>query len=100
MLKWLLFFISFSVSARTYVIPPPNWFYDRTWQQAQIMHIQTQQQLQAQDFYNRSLLLHDQERQLQRIADEQHQLELRQQNIIMHQHSDRLRLYGQSLKRK
>jgi hypothetical protein len=98
MLRILLFFVSFSVFAAPRAYIPPGGFQDNFWQQVQIQHLQTQQQLQAQDQYRRSLLLQDQERQLQQLIDQQNQMEFFQRNQMMHQHSDRLRMYIQPLK--
>lgn len=96
---FILFFVSSVVFAapRPY-IPPPGWFNDNFWQQAQIQHLQTQQQLQAQDQFRRSLLLQDQQRQIERLQDQQSQFEYLQRNSIMHEHSDRLKLYSQPLR--
>jgi hypothetical protein len=96
---FILFFVSSAAFAapRPY-IPPPGWFNDSFWQQVQIQHLQTQQQLQAQDQYRRSLLLQDQQRQIERLRDQQSQFEYLQRNSIMHEHSDRLKLYSQPLR--
>ncbi len=59
------------------------------------MHLQTQQQLQAQDQYRRNLLIEDQQRQLQRLQDQQYDFEFTQRNSIMRQHVDQLRMYSQ-----
>jgi type II secretory pathway component PulK len=76
----------------------PIWQQDNyRWQQLQNQHIQTQQQLQAQDQYRRQLLLQDQERQIQKINDQQHQLEQQQRSLTIHGYSDRLRMYGKSV---
>jgi hypothetical protein len=100
MLRILLFLLSFSAFAGTRVYVPQNGFQDNFWQQVQIQHLQTQQQLQAQDQYRRFLLLQDQERQIQQIMDQQDQLEYMQRNLIMHEHSDRLRMYTRPIKVK
>jgi tmRNA-binding protein len=94
MLRLLLFFISFSAFAGPRVNYPPGGFQDNFWQQVQIQHIQTQQQLQSQDQYRRQLLLQDQQRQIEQLQDQQSQFEFTQRNSIMHQHSDRLKMYS------
>ena len=92
---FFIFFLSFSVFAGPRSAPFPIWLNeDYTWQRAQMMHLQTQQQLQAQDQYRRLLLLQDQQRQIQRLQDQQNQLEFMQRNSIMHQHIDRLKVYS------
>ena len=92
MLRLLIFFlISLPAFARTTVMPQSG-FQDNMWQQSQIMHIQTQQQLQAQDQYRRQLLQQDQQRQIERLEDQQRQLEYLQQSDIWHQHAQQLRL--------
>ena len=96
MLRLVLFFISFSALSAPRVIYPPGGFYNNFWQQVQLQHLQTQQQLQSQDQYRRQLLFQDQQRQIDQIQDQQHEIEIMQRNSIMHQHSDRLRLYSQS----
>ena len=77
-------------------LPPyPIWLYNDTlWQKEQLIHLQTQQQLQAQDEYRRQLLLQNQQWQLDRLRDEQQKLEYRQRNSIMYDYADRLRKYG------
>jgi tmRNA-binding protein len=94
MLRLLLFFISFSAFAGPRVNYPPGGFQDNFWQQVQIQHIQTQQQLQSQDQYRRQLLLQDQQRQIEQLQHQQSQFEFTQRNSIMHQHSDRLKMYS------
>jgi hypothetical protein len=94
MLKLLWFFLSFSVYAAPRVTYPPGGFQDNFWQQIQNQHIQTQQQLQSQDQYRRQLL-QDQQWQLERLQDRQYKLDYMQRNSIMHDHSDRLRMYSQ-----
>jgi hypothetical protein len=42
--------------------------------------------------------MQDQQRQLNKLQDEQQQLELRQQDSIMYDHVDRLRLYSAPIK--
>lgn len=97
MLRVLLFCLSFSAFAGPRSAPFFLWQYDDyTWQRAQLMHLQTQQQLQAQDQYRRLLLLQDQQRQIQRLQDQQRDLEFMQRSGIMHQHIDRLKSYGRS----
>lgn len=98
MLRVLLFFLSFSALAAPRAYIPPGGFQDNFWQQVQIQHLQTQQQLQYQDQYRRMLLMQDQERQLQQLMDRQDDMEFFQRNQIMHEHSDRLRLYTQPLR--
>lgn len=98
MLRLLLFFISLSVFAAPRVTYPPGGFQDNFWQQVQIQHLQTQQQLQSQDQYRRLLLLQDQQRQIQQLEDQQNQIEYMQRNSIMHQYSDRLKLYSDPIK--
>ncbi len=95
MLRLILFLLSFSAVAAPRVNYPPGGFQDNFWQQVQIQHLQTQQQLQAQDQYRRQLLLQDQQRQIQQLQDQQNQLEYMQRNSIMYQHSDRLKMYSQ-----
>lgn len=97
MFKLLLFFISFSAVAGPRVTYPPGGFQDNFWQQVQIQQIQNQQQLQSQDQYRRMLLMQDQQRQLQQLQDQQSQLEYMQRNSIMHQHTDRLRMYSRPI---
>jgi hypothetical protein len=71
----------------------PVWLYgDYLWQKEQAMHIQTQQQLLNQDLYRRQLLLQDQQWQIQRQRDEQ--MNNLQQNSIMYEHADRLRMFS------
>jgi ribosomal protein L9 len=94
MLRLLLFFISLSAFAVPRVNQPPVGFQDNFWQQVQLQHLQTQQQLQYQDQYRRQLLLQDQQQQIQRIMDQQNQFEFMQRNSIMHQYSDRLKMYS------
>ncbi len=98
MLRILLLFLSFSALAgsRTYI--PQSGFQDNFWQQVQMQHLQTQQQLQSQDQYRRFLLLQDQERQIQQMMDQQDQLEYMQRNLIMHEHSESLRMYSHPIK--
>jgi len=98
MLRLLLFFISLSAFAAPRVNYPPGGFQDNFWQQVQIQHLQTQQQLQSQDQYRRQLLLQDQQRQIEQIQDQQSQFEFMQRNSIMHQYSDRLKMYSQPIK--
>jgi ribosomal protein L9 len=95
MLRLLLLFLSFSAFSAPRVTYPPGGFQDNFWQQVQLQHLQTQQQLQSQDQYRRQLLLQDQQRQIDRLEDRQNQIEHMQQNSIMHQHSDRLKMYSQ-----
>jgi hypothetical protein len=91
----LLFFISFSAFAKGPRLNfPPGGFQDNFWNQVQIQHIQTQQQLQSQDLYRRQLLMQDQQRQIQQLQDKQYQFEYLQRNSIMHDHSDKLRMYS------
>jgi len=94
MLRLLLFFVSFSAVAAPRVTYPPGGFQDNFWQQVQLQQYQTQLQLQSQDQYRRMLLLQDQERQIQQIEDQQNQLESRQGSMLMHQYSDRLKMYS------
>jgi hypothetical protein len=98
MFRLLLFFVSLSVFAAPRVNYPPGGFQDNFWQQVQIQHLQTQQQLQAQDQYRRLLLLQDQQRQIEQLQDQQSQMEYLQRNSIMHQYSDRLKMYSQPIK--
>jgi hypothetical protein len=98
MLRLLLFFISLSAFAAPRVYLTPGGFQDNFWQQVQIQHLQTQQQLQSQDQYRRLLLLQDQERQIQQLQDQQSQIEYMQRNSIMHQYSDRLKMYSNPVK--
>jgi tmRNA-binding protein len=98
MLRLLLFLLSFSALAAPRVNYPPGGFQDNFWQQVQIQHLQTQQQLQSQDQYRRQLLLQDQQQQIQRIVDQQGQIEYMQRNLNMHQYSDRLKMYSQPIK--
>ena len=100
MSRLLLFFLSLSAFAAPRVNYPPGGFQDNFWQQIQIQHLQTQQQLQSQDQYRRLLLLQDQQRQIQQLQDQQNQIEYMQRNSIMYQHSDRLKMYSQPLKAK
>ncbi len=93
----LLLFVSLPTYARTVLVAPGS-FYSNTWQQAQYMHLQTQQQLQAQDLYRRQLLLQDQERRIDRLEDLQLQNSLRQNSLMMHEYSDRLRIYSRPLR--
>lgn len=86
--------ISLPVFAAPRLNQPPGGFQDNVWQRAQIQHLQTQQQLQEQDQYRRLLLMQDQQRQLQQIQNQQSEIEFTQRNQIMHQHSDRLRMYS------
>lgn len=97
MLRLVLFLLSFSVIAAPRVNYPPGGFQDNFWQQVQIQHLQTQQQLQAQDQYRRLLLLQDQQRQIEKLQDQQNQIEFMQRNSIMHQYSDRLKMYSQPI---
>jgi hypothetical protein len=85
MLRLLLFFISFSAFAAPRVNYPPGGFQDNFWQQVQI---------QSQDQYRRQLLLQDQQHQIEQLQDQQNQFEFTQRNSIMHQHSDRLKMYS------
>jgi len=94
MLRLLWFFLSFSVYAAPRVIYPPGGFQDNFWQQIQSQHLQTQQQLQSQDQYRRQLL-QDQQWQIERLQDRQYKLDYMQRNSIMHDHSDRLRMYSE-----
>ena len=98
MLRLLLFFVSFSAFAGPRLNFPPGGFRDNFWQQVQIQHLQTQQQLQSQDQYRRLLLLQDQQRQIERLQDQQYQFEYLQRNAIMHEHSDRLRMYSRPVR--
>jgi hypothetical protein len=98
MLRLLLLFVSFSAFAAPRLNFPPGGFQDNFWQQAQIQHLQTQQQLQSQDQYRRLLLLQDQQRQLQQLRDQQYDFEYLQRNSIMHEHSNRLRMYSRPIK--
>ena len=100
MLRLLLFFISLSAYAAPRVNYPPGGFQDNFWQQVQMQSLQTQQQLQSQDQYRRQLLLQDQGRQIQQLQDQQYQIESMQRNSIMHQHSDRLKMYSNPVKGK
>ena len=97
MLRLLLLFISFSAYAGPRLTYPPGGFQDNFWNQVQLQHLQTQQQLQSQDLYRRQLLMQDQQRQLERLQDQQYQFEYLHRNSIMRNHSDRLRLYSQPL---
>jgi ribosomal protein L9 len=98
MLRLLLVFISFSAFAAPRVNYPPGGFQDNFWQQVQIQHVLTQQQLQSQDQYRRQLLLQDQQRQIDQLQDQQSQIEYLQRNSIMRQHSDLLKIYSQPIK--
>jgi hypothetical protein len=100
MLRLFLLFISFSVYAAPRVTYPPGGFQDNFWQQVQIQHLQTQNQLQSQDQYRRQLLMQDQQRQIERLEDRQYQIDYMQRNSIMHQYSDRLKMYSQPVKIK
>jgi hypothetical protein len=100
MLRVLLFFVTFSAFAAPRVTYPPGGFQDNFWQQVQIQHLQTQQQLQSQDQYRRQLLLQDQQHQIEHLQDQQYQLEYLQRNSIMHEYSDRLRSYSHPIKPK
>jgi tmRNA-binding protein len=94
MLRLVLFFISFSAIAAPRLNYPPGGFQDNFWQQVQIQQIQNQLQLQSQDQYRRQLLLQDQQHQIEQLQDQQSQFEFTQRNSIMHQHSDRLKMYS------
>jgi hypothetical protein len=94
----LLFLISLTANAAPRFNQPPGGFQDNFWQQLQYQHIQTQQQLQAQDQYRRLLLQQDQQRQLQQLLDRQNQFEFMERNSIMHEHSDRLKMYSQPIR--
>jgi hypothetical protein len=96
----LLFFTSFSAVAGARLNFPPGGFYDNFWSQVQIQHLQTQQQLQSQDQYRRFLLLQDQQRQIEQLQDQQNQFEFLQRNSIMHEHSDKLRMYSRPVRLK
>lgn len=94
MLRLLLILFSLSATAAPRLTYPPGGFQDNFWQQAQYQHLQTQLQLQSQDQYRRQLLLQDQQYQIDRIRHQQDELEYLQRNSIMHDHSDRLRMYS------
>ncbi|MBM4207823.1 MAG: hypothetical protein FJ190_07310 [Gammaproteobacteria bacterium] len=89
----LLFLISFPVYSRSIIVYPGN-FYSNTWNQAQIMHVQTQQQLQAQDLYRRQLLLQSQQWRMDRLEDQRISDGMRLNSLMMHHHSDRLKQYS------
>lgn len=89
----LLLLISPPAYPRTVIIAPGG-FYSNTWQQAQIMHLQTQQQLQAQDLYRRQLLMEDQQWRMDRLEDQRAEDNLRLNSLMMHQFSDRLKMYS------
>lgn len=99
MLRVLLFLLHFSTFAEARERGLPIWQQDNyRWQQIQLQHLQTQQQLQAQDQYRRQLLLQDQERQIQKLRDQQQEIEDRQRSLMMREHTDKLRLYSKPLK--
>ncbi len=100
MLRVLLLLFSFSVYAGPRSHGLPIWLQDNNWQQIQFQHLQTQQQLQAQDQYRRQLLQQDQERQLQKLQDQQNRLEGLQRSLLIHDHSERLKMYSRPLKVK
>lgn len=89
----LLFLISLPVYARSIIVYPGG-FYSNTWNQAQMMHLQTQQQLQAQDLYRRQLLMQDQQWRMDQLEDQRILDNIRLNSTNMHQHSDRLKLYS------
>ncbi len=91
----LTFLINAPVYSRSITVYPGS-FYSNTWIQAQLMHLQTQQQLQSQDLYRRQLLMQDQQWQINRLADQRMLDELRMNSRLMHQYSDRLRRYSRS----
>ncbi len=98
MLRIFLLYLSFSAIASARGNGYPIWLHnDNAWNRAQIMHLQTQQQLQSQDQYRRNLLLQDQLWQLQRLQDQQDDLNFMLHNSNMHQHIDRLKRYSRSL---
>ena len=94
----LLLLISLPAYSRSITIAPGS-FYSNTWQQAQWMHLQTQQQLQAQDLYRRQLLIQDQEWRLDRLEDQRSRDNLRLNSLMMHQYSDRLKSYSRPIYR-
>jgi hypothetical protein len=100
MLRLFLFFISFSALAAPRVTYPPGGFQDNFWNQVQLQHLQTQQQLQSQDQYRRQLLLQDQHRQIQQLQDQHSEMEYMQRNSNMHQYSERLKMYSQPVNAK
>lgn len=89
----LLFLISLPAYSRSIVIYPGG-FYSNTFNQAQLMHLQTQQQLQAQDLYRRQLLMQDQQWQMERLENQRALDDIRLNSLRMHQYSDRLKLYS------
>jgi hypothetical protein len=97
MLRLLLFIISLSAFARPPATPPLSGFQGNLWQQAQSMHLQTQQQLQAQDQYRRQLLLQDQQLQIDQLEYQQDQMDRMQRSATMHQYSDHLKQYSDSV---
>ncbi len=94
----ILPFLSFSAQAGSRSHGLPIWLQDNNWQQVQQQHLQTQQQLQAQDQYRRQLLQQDQERQIQRLKEQQDRLEGMQRSLLIHDHSNRLRMYSRPIK--
>ena len=84
------YWLSLPSHARSIVVYPGN-FSSNTWNQAQLMHLQTQQQLQAQDIYRRQLLNQDLQRQMDRLEDQRIEDDLRLNSLMMRQHTDRLR---------
>lgn len=99
MLRVLLLLLSFSAYAGPRSQGLPIWLQDNhNSQQLQLQHLQTQQQLQAQDQYRRQLLQQDQERQIQKLQEQQDRLEGIQRSQLIHDHSDRLRMYSRPIK--
>jgi type II secretory pathway pseudopilin PulG len=95
MFRIISILLCLSIVSTGYARGLPIWQQDNyRWQQLQIQHLQTQQQLQAQDQYRRQLLLQDQERQIQKLRDQQDQLEETQRSITIHGYSDRLKMYS------
>ena len=79
----------------------PIWLQDSMmFNQAQLQHIQTQQQLQQQDLNRRLSIMQGQDQQLQRILDQQRQMESLQHSKNIYDHSQRLRIYSGSLYKK
>ena len=87
MLRFLLFFLCFSVLAAPM---PPTGFQDSFWQQVQIQNLQSQQQLQSQDQYRRQVLFQDQQMRMKQLEDQQNQLEDMQRSLMIHQDSNQL----------
>lgn len=98
MLRLLLLLMTATAFAAPRTYMPQSGFQDNFWQQVQVQHLQTQLQLQSQDQYRRQLLMQDQQRQIQQIQDQQSEINYLQRNSIMHEHSDRLRLYSRPIK--